>query len=134
LDETPRTSVGTAFDVAKPHIHDLRSGAPPMLANSSWYGQLESIEVHVSAIGSPAATAVTLRACWDAAGDIVCIPDTTATLAIGLTTVALGSAVFKIAAPLRQYLGAAGNGNLYLFIKTDAGTVTWGASQVVWSE
>jgi hypothetical protein len=99
--------LGTAFNVADVHVHDLT-------------GILEGIFIKLTSAGSP--TTVTIRVCADAAGDEVLIPDTTATLVAGLTTSTVKSAAFSVKLPLFQLLNSPGNGNLYVFAHVDNGT------------
>ena len=113
--------LGTAFNAADVHIHDLTEGQAPIVTNKrNWYGILEGIFVKLTSAGSP--TTVTIRVCADAAGDEVLIPDTTATLVAGITTSTVKSAAFSVKLPLFQLLSSPGNGNLYVFAHVDDGT------------
>jgi hypothetical protein len=127
-------TVGVAFLLAKVHKHTLIPTTDPAWRRSvNWQGFLETLVVQVKAIAG-GATAITIRLTWDAAGDECVIPDTAATLATGITAATDGSATYKIAAPARQPLAGPGNSDIYLFVKTDAGTVTLDRSQLTWSE
>ena len=121
-------SVGTAFDAAKLHTHDLRDNAPLALSLSPFYGRVEGITVHVTSISS--SPTLTVRVCLDAAGDLSIVPDVTATIAPGVTTAASGSIAVSVGLPYFQTSG----GNLYVFFKVDAGTVTVSESNITWSE
>ena len=96
-------------------------------------GILSGIQVYLTSLGGGAST-VTVRLCEDAAGDVIIVPDTTATLATGLTTATTGNAMFRVDLPLRQDLGGPGNGELYLFVHVDAGSAVFTGSQLLWME
>ena len=132
-DVTGSEGVTNAFQLACVHAHDLNAGQVPFLANKNYIGIVDSIQVVLTGL-AVGATDVTIRLCEDAAGDIIIVPDTTATLATGLTTSTTGCAVFKVQTIIRQDLGAAGNGTLYLFVKLNSGTATFAGSQITWQE
>ena len=75
-----------------------------------------------------------MRLCLDAAGDECIIPDTAATIAVGIGTATDGSVAYKVDAPFAQVLSPPGNGNLYLFVKGASGTLTLDRSTLTWSE
>ena len=116
-------AIGTSFDTAKFHLHQLKPDV-------QFKDTIEGVYVRVKAIAGGAAK-LTLRLCCDPNGDYTFLPDTEATLAIGLTTATTGVAVWDFGLPLKQFFGTS---DVYLFIKTDAGTVTLDASCIVWKE
>lgn len=131
---TGTQSVSNAFQLSAVHAHDLNANVVPFLAERSFLGRVDSIQVVLDTLaGSPSPTKVTMRLCEDAAGDIVIIPDTEADLAIGLTTSTIGCAVFKAQTIMRQDLGSPGNGTFYLFVKVDQGTARFVGSEIFWS-
>ena len=129
---TSRTPINTAFDLTKVHNHDLLEGAVPFMADRAFNCRIEGIVVQVSGIGG-SATKLTMRLCLDAAGDNVVIPDTEATLAVGMTTATDGAVAYSVGIPIAQTM-AGEKGNFYLFVKTDAGAVTMDSSTITWSE
>lgn len=132
-DGTARAAVGTTYDVAKGHSYDLLANRPQFQQNVNWRGRLEGLAIKVSSIAL-GATQLTMRLCADAAGDVILVPDTTATISTGITTATAGNVAYKIDVPVQLPVGGPGAGTIYLFIKTDAGTVTLDASQLSWSE
>jgi len=70
----PAPVLGTSFDIADVHVHDLKPGQRPIVVNSrNWYGKLESLYIRLTSIGT--ATKVTIRICADANGDVILIPE-----------------------------------------------------------
>jgi len=131
---TGSETLGTTFDTADVHVHDLQAFLPAFQKDARNYrGLVEGIHVRLT-VASGAPTKVTIRLCSDAAGDIVLVPDTEATLVGGITTSATKSAAYSVKIPLFQRLNAPGNGSLYLFAKVDAGTATFSESSITWME
>lgn len=120
-------AIGNAFDVTKFHLHDLAEG---LNVGTVFKGYVEGLYVRVTAIAG-GATKITARLCCDAAGDFTFLPDTEADLATGLTTATTGVAVYEFKLPIKQFFGTS---EVFLFIKTDAGTVTLTNSCITWSE
>jgi hypothetical protein len=116
-------AVGNTFDVAKYHYH-------PLLQQGLFTNTVEGLYIRVTNIAG-GATKITARLCCDIDGDFTFLPDTEAPIATGLTTATTGTVAFKFGVPLKQFFG---NSDVYLFIKTDAGTVTLANSCVVWTE
>jgi hypothetical protein len=130
---TGSQTLGTAFDVADVHVHDLQAFLPAFQKNARNYrGLLEGIHVRLTSAGTP--TKVTIRLCADAAGDVVLIPDTEADLVAGITTAATKAAAYSVRLPVYQRLSAPGNGTLYLFAKVDSGTAVFAESSLTWME
>ena len=93
---SPAPVLGTAFDAADVHVHDLQAGMiAPVRANRNFKGIVEGIHVQVSNIAG--ASKITIRLCADAAGDLTLVPDTEATLVAGGIKVALLTTAFGLA-------------------------------------
>ena len=73
-------------------------------------------------------TKVSIQVSRDAAGDDVLIPDTEATLAIGITTNTVGVAVYEVEANIYT------QGEIYIHARVDAGTYTWTKTEIYWRE
>ncbi len=134
---TGAQSLGTAFDVADVHIHDLKGGQAPIVnQNRNWYGKLEGLVIKLTSGGAPSGTKVTIRVCADAAGDAVLVPDTEADLVAGITTTTTQTATYSIELPFYQTLSFPGNGTLYVFAKVDDATVppVMAETSLTWSE
>ena len=130
---TGSEALGTTFDAADVHVHDLQAFLPAFQKDARNYrGIVEGIHVRLTSAATP--TKVTVRLCADADGDIVLVPDTEATLVGGITTSATKSAAYSVQLPLFQRLSAPGNGSLYLFAKVDSGTATFAESSITWME
>lgn len=125
-------AVTTGFSTSVKHDHTLVS--PNRGSNGHYFGIVNGIEILLTAATS--ATTVTVRLCKDAGGDIVIVPDVTATLVGGVSTPATKSAVFRVDMPIRQDLAPTPNNTLYLFVKVDDATSnpTFTGSQIVWQE
>lgn len=122
-------TLGTAFDVADVHEHDLLAGAVPFLAGGPFVGRIESIHLRLSSISG--ATKVSVRLCLDEAGDYTVVPDVAADIAPGVTTATTGCVAFKVGIPVQQILGG---GTLYLFAKVDSGSAVMAQSCITWTE
>ncbi len=130
---TGSEALGTTFDAADVHVHDLQAFLPAFQKDARNYrGIVEGIHVRLTSAATP--TKVTVRLCADADGDIVLVPDTEATLVGGITTSATKSAAYSVKLPLFQRLSAPGNGSLYLFAKVDSGTAVFAESSLTWME
>lgn len=130
-NSTARALVGTSFVAGEVHNHDLLSGAVAFMAGRAFLGRIEGIFLQLSSV-SVVAT-ITMRLCLDAAGDNVVIPDTDATIVAGITTAADGAVAYSVGIPISQTMSGE-FGNLYLFVKGDAGTFTLDSSTITWSE
>jgi hypothetical protein len=120
-------AIGTTFDVAKFHEHDLYDRPSQ---GQGYLGYVEGLYVRVTNIAGGAAK-ITARITCDPAGDFTFFPDTEAEIAVGLTTATTGTCAYEFKLPLKQFFGT---DKLYVFIKVDAGTVTLANSCIVWSE
>ena len=123
-------SVQTTFSAAVRHEHDLRAGATPGVSGQRFRERLEGIRVRISAVGSPAATTITVQVSLDPGGDDIVVPATDATVATGITTSTKGAVAYSVKLPI--YQSAAGEvGKLYVHLKAnhpctvDQTTLTW---------
>jgi hypothetical protein len=123
-DFTSRAAVGTSYDLAKYHALEVR-GVSGVVGPSDFpyrFLEFESLFVALSSIAGGAST-VTIRICSDVTGDQAVIAEATATIYAGLTTATLGS----LSIHMLDYTAACAvgtNQTLYVFFKTDVGTVT----------
>jgi hypothetical protein len=126
--------LGTAFDTADVHEHDLQSKLPQFQRKGRNYqGIVGGIFLKLTTIGT--ATKCTIRLCSDPDGDVVLVPDTEAQIVTGVTTSTTGSVAYSVNLPLFQTLDSPGNGSLYLFAKTDAAsTAVMAESTITWQE
>jgi hypothetical protein len=130
---TPRLAVGDAFAPANVHNHNLLADVVAFMAGRAFNYAMEAIVVQVSALAAGPPTTITMRLCLDAAGDNTVIPDTTATIAVGLTTTTVGAVAYSVKVPIAQTM-AGELGNFYLFVHGDTGTFTLDSSTITWSE
>ena len=141
LNVTPVASVGTAFDVTKFHLHDLipdqtfpnsaPNRFPGVTRKTLFNNRIEGLHVRVTSIAGGAAK-LTCRITADAAGDFALMPDTEASIALGITTATSGCVAYDIGIPFFGIVNA--DSKFYLWVKTDAGTVTLAQSCITWSE
>lgn len=125
-------SIGTSFDKAKVHTHQLLNDDTDLTAGQRFRGFVEGFYIRVTNIAGGSATpTVTLRVSCDSDGDYSFFPDTDGELALGLTTTNSGVAVYQFQLPLQQFFNS---DELYVFIKIDQGTCTLANSCIVWSE
>lgn len=90
--------------------------------------RLSAIYVQVDTIAA-GATTLTIRATSDAAGQLIIVPDTTATISTGITTATAGGVVLKIDVDYK-----ASDSNFYVHFKTNAGTCNVKVVEVAWEE
>ena len=119
-DATDVAAVGTTFSAAKYSTVALRGG--PFL------GTISGVVIQVKSIAGGAA-ALTMRVTSDAAGDSCVITDTPSTIGTGVTTVAQGTAIYAANVNF-----ATAGGTVYVFCRTDAGTVTVDSVTITWEE
>tara|TARA_B100000745_G_scaffold300543_1_gene255136 strand:- start:3901 stop:4317 length:417 start_codon:yes stop_codon:yes gene_type:complete len=124
---TDVASVGTSFDAAKRHAHQIK--IDHVNTDAKFRGWVYAIHIHLTSISS--ATALTVSLSLDAAGDYKVMPDTSADISLGITTASTGCIGIRFDLPVFQIL-AAHNDYLYLHFKTDAGTVTVAQSCITW--
>jgi hypothetical protein len=123
--------LGTAFDTADVHVHDMTGDLPAFKGAGLYHGIVDAIFVKLTSASTP--TKITIRLCLDAAGDEVVVPDTEANLVAGITTAATKCAAFSVGIPIVQLFDATKR-NLYLFAKLDAGTADFEQSVITWRE
>lgn len=122
----------SAFGAAARQAIQLNSDQPNVVGSNAVSGRgvcrLGGLYIIVSTIAA-GATSLTVRLTRDTAGDIIVVPDTTATLSTGVTTATAGACVYKIDIP---YLHE--NDDLFCFIRTNAGTCTVTRLELTWEE
>lgn len=126
--------IGTAYDKTKTHEHNLiiNSVPPNPSGKAPFLGFLQSIHLRVGNIAGGSATpTITARLCCDPNGDLSVVPDTEATLSLGLTDTNSGVAAYQVQIPNLDFLQT---GIYFLMIKIDQGTCDLTASCVMWSE
>jgi hypothetical protein len=141
LNVTEVASIGTTFDVTKFHLHDLipdqtfpnsaPNRFPGVTRKTLFNNRIEGLHVRLTSIAGGAAN-VTCRITADAAGDFVLMPDTEAEISIGITTTTSGCVAYSIGIPFFGIVNS--DSKFYLWVKTDAGTVTLAQSCITWSE
>lgn len=125
--------LGTSFDAADVHTHDLTGDLPAFKGAGLYHGIVDAIFVKLTSASNP--TKVTIRLCLDANGDEVVVPDTEADLVAGITTAATKCAVFSVGIPIVQLFDATKR-NLFLFAKVDdaTGNPEFAQSVITWRE
>ena len=118
-------SVGNSFDKSKKHT--IKLGAFP--DDSAWSGELSAVTIHVSSIAS-LASQVSFRMTTDSNGDITIASGASGALDVGLSTATKGSVTYVL--EFVQITPV--NDTVYLFYKTDTGTVTIDEVIVTWRE
>ncbi len=106
-------SITNAFDVNKKANLSLDIGY-----QKTWWGTIKGLWVYFNTAASNP-TAISIMITQDALGDRVIVPETASTISFGLTSTSQGAAVWAVDLPLRM-----STENLYVFIKTDTGTIT----------
>jgi hypothetical protein len=129
FNNTSVASIGTSFDATKFQLHKLNTPHPTRVADQPFVGHVSALYLHMTSISS--ATKVTARLALDSDGDISFMPDTEATIAIGVTTATEGCVVYKIDIDFDSPLNS---DNMWLMLKTDAGSVTLNQSCISWSD
>ena len=124
ISDTDVAAVGTSYNAAKYSSIRLRSTptASPVGAT------LSGVYVKVKTIAGGAAK-LSIQISSDVLGDKIVIPSSEADLSTGVTTATTGAAVFDLAI---DYFAA--SDQLYIWYKTDAGTVTVDSVEVSWRE
>lgn len=124
-----RASIGTSYDKAKLHAHDMHEGGIAGVSGQRYRGKIEGIIVQLSAISG--AGRITIRASYDQDFDSMFLPDTEAVISTGLTTATDGSVAYRYELPIITEVDFS---QIFICFKTDAGTVTVDSSTVIWSE
>jgi len=121
----------TAFGTAR--VHNLTLALPAFQqASKQWVGILDTINLHVHAIAG--CTKLTVRVTSDAAGNESIIPDTEATIAIGIGTATTGSVAFSAGVGMTNLNPTQTDTTVYVWAKTDAGTANLKESTLTWRE
>jgi hypothetical protein len=131
----PPTAAIAGLTVGSVHAHDLGQYLPTFQSvKGNFRGIINGIWVKVTT--ATGAATVTMRLCADAAGDVVLIPDTAATLVPGVTTAATQWAAYSVNLAMEQALNLPGNQTLYLFVSLDAaaGAAKFAESTITWQE
>ena len=92
-------ALGTAFATADVHVHDMAATLPAFQKAGNFSGIVEGIHVRLTNLAG-GATKVTIRVCLDPNLDVSIVTDTTADLAIGVTTATDGCAAFAVGIPI----------------------------------
>jgi hypothetical protein len=122
-------ALGTSFNTADVHVHDLLAGAVPFKVNGPFAARVEALHIRVTDIVT--ATKLTVKLSLDPNGDITLVPATEAALDPGITTADSGCVAIKVGIPVFQILGGS---TVYLFAHVDAGSANLAQSCVTWSE
>jgi hypothetical protein len=128
---TGTTALTTAYGTAR--AHTLATGLPPWQQSPDWTGILETLNIHVHAIAGGAAK-LTVRVTSDAAGNESILPDTQATISVGIGAATTGSVAFSAGVGISNINPTQTDTIVYVWLKTDAGTANLKESTIVWRE
>ena len=129
---TGTTGLTNAFGTAR--THNLTLGLPAFQqAAQQWVGILDSVNIHVHAIAA-GATKLTVRVTSDAAGNESILPDTEATIALGIGAATTGSVAFSAGVGMTNLNPTQTDTTVYVWVKTDAGTCNLKESTLTWRE
>jgi hypothetical protein len=122
-DATQKTSVGTSYATAKKATLalDMPTGFPLNF-------HLEGVFVQMSSLNS-SPTKLTMKLTTDSGGDLAIVTATESDIDTGVTTATDGSAIYKIDL---DYIFE--SSTVYLFFKTDAGTVSIDSVELTYRE
>lgn len=129
---TGTTGLTTAFGTARDHNLTLTLPAFQQ-ASKQWVGILETINLHVHAIAG-GCTQLIVRVTSDAAGNESIVPDTTATIAVGIGTATTGSVAFSAGVGMTNLNPTQTDTTVYVWVKTNAGTCNLKESTLTWRE
>ena len=121
---TDVAAVGTSYNAAKYSSVRLRTTADPTRVGAI----LSGVYVKVKTIAGGAAK-LSIQISTDVNGDNIIIPSSEADLSTGVTTATVGAAVYDLAIDY-----ASTSDQIYIWYKTDAGTVTVDSVEVSWRE
>jgi hypothetical protein len=127
---TGTTALTNAFGTAR--AHDLAAFRPSFAQNTFWVGILDTVNIHVHAISG--CTKLTVRVTSDAAGNEAIVPDTEATIAIGIGAAATGSVAFSAGVGITNQNPTQTDALVYIWVKTDAGTANLKEATITWRE
>jgi hypothetical protein len=128
---TGTTGLTTSFGNAR--AHDLAAFRPSFAQNTFWVGILDTVNIHVHAIAG-GCTKLTVRVTSDASGNEAIVPDTEATIAIGIGTATTGSVAFSAGVGITNQHPAQTDALVYIWVKTDAGTANLKEATITWRE
>jgi len=123
-DDTSLASVGTSFDANKKHT--IKLGSFP--DESRFIGKISAVTIHVSSISS--ASEVSFRMTSDSTGDKTLLSGLDGDLDVGITTATDGSVTYVFS----FIQSVPTNDTVYLFYKTDTGSVTIDEVIITWEE
>jgi len=124
-DDTALTSVGTSYAIGKRHT--LTLGSFP--AGTPFSGRLGSVKIQISSLASSAAQ-VSFLMTTDAGGDEYFADGTLGPLTLGVTTATDGGVIYVLDFVASTQV----NDTVYVFYKTDTGTVTIDSVTLTWQE
>jgi hypothetical protein len=122
-DTTQKTSVGTSYDGTKKATLSLQMPEGFPLAF-----HLEGLFIRMSSLAS-SPTTLTIKITTDSNGDEAIVTGTASTIETGVTTATDGAVVYKIDL---DYIFD--DSDIYVFYKTDAGTVSIDAVELTYHE
>tara|TARA_R100001591_G_scaffold34972_1_gene46524 strand:- start:8012 stop:8431 length:420 start_codon:yes stop_codon:yes gene_type:complete len=126
-NSTSIASVGTSYDAAKKHEIDL--GSYPK--GSPFVGRINGLIIQCSAMSSgPAPQQIHYLMSTDAAGNKPIFGADTGEISAGVTTTGVGGTSYRIDMDFISEV----NSTVYIFYKTDAGTLTIDKTIVMWHE
>jgi len=121
---TDVAAVGTSYNAAKYSSVRLRTTADPTRVGAI----LSGVYVKVKTIAGGAAK-LSIQISTDVNGDSIIIPSSEADLSTGVTTATVGAAVYDLAI---DYVSS--SDQIYIWYKTDAGSLTVDSVEVSWRE
>lgn len=125
--------ITTAFAVAQVIALDGHTGRDAFATAFPQGGYLDHIEVKVLQTAVGGLSTLTAMLCWDSTGDEV-VWTGTISLFASLTTASTFTGQATVDRWYRAPTKQTANGHLYLFLKTDAGTVTLKRARVYWAD
>ena len=129
---TGTTGLTTSFGTARDHNLTLTLPAFQQAAKQ-WVGILDTVNLHVHAIAG-GCTKLTVRVTSDAAGNESIVPDTEATIAVGIGTATTGSVAFSAGVGMTNLNPTQTDTTVYVWVKTDAGTANLKEVTLTWRE
>jgi hypothetical protein len=128
---TGTTALTNAFGTAR--THDLAAFRPVFQQAPFWVGILDTVNLHVHAIAGGCAK-LTVRVTSDAAGNEAMVPDTEATIALGIGAPTTGSVAFSAGVGMTNKNPTQTDALVYVWVKTDAGTANLKEATITWRE
>jgi hypothetical protein len=129
---TGTTALTSAYGTAR--AHNLTDNLPAFQqAAARWTGILETVNVHVHAIAA-GATKLVVRVTSDSAGNESILPDTEATISVGIGAATTGSVAFSAGVGMSNLNPTQTDSIIYVWVRTDAGTANLKEVTVTWRE